>query len=370
MNCGAPAVDKRYRFTGVWTYVTTGTVEGWWNKDCLSARVANNPGKHCTIEFNFIGAKLRILMQTHPERCKKVDVFIDGAFAGSYTIASEMEDMALLYEKTGLSYNLHYVKIYGDDPEHGLNFDCIDIDAEGEVPEFKEPERYILQENESYRTIIGTELAALENQNLTIENVLANGFYAPEQIREVYKQLHPSFKLLRYAMASANDAVRFGHLPDKQLVIPSDGMDMSGYSTINQMAVSTRGSAGTVKLVFSFDRGTSWKTYENDGWKETSLDVESVALSGMTVENIANIQPDKWRKAWSGSLQIAFCLIKSSTTDDMAVDTVTIYGDTSYWMFADKSDYTCSYPGNAALQVRLLKDGSYKVNWLKQRATM
>lgn len=369
MNCGAQGRDNRFRFTGVWTYISSGS--GYYGGDCISARPADNPGEHCTIEFHFIGTKLRIMMQTHPDRCRKADVYIDGVPAGTYTISAEsIVDMALLYEKTGLLNKTHYVKIYGDDPEHGINIDCIDIDAEGEVPEFKEPERYILQENNSYKTIIGTELATLENQNLTVENILVNGFYDPEQIREIYEQLHPSFKLLRYAMAFANDAVRFSHLPDKQLVIPSDGMDLSGYSTINQMAVSTRGSAGTVKLVFSFDRGTSWKTYENDGWKETSLDVESVALSGMTVENIANIQPDKWRKAWSGSLQIAFCLIKSSTTDDMAVDTVTIYGDTSYWMFADKSDYTCSYPGNAALQVRLLKDGSYKVNWLKQRATM
>lgn len=95
-------------------------------------------------------------------------------------------------------------------------------------------------------------------------------------------------------------------------------------------------------------------------------EVAAVDKSGILHNELASIPSDKWEEVREDTLRFAYYLAKTAVTDDIAVDTLTITGDMNgAWKKAiHGTDYDYEYPANDTLVVKLLTDGSYKMNYM------
>lgn len=228
--------------------------------------------------------------------------------------------------------------------------------------ELTEQPCYLLHDSAGYKTIGGNGLQELMDVTLTPEGIRANGFSDMQQLAGVTGQLGNIFEVLRYSVESTNASIEIDHLPTPQLIMPVTDIDLSAYSIIKQITLTTTSTNGAAKVVFSFDGGASWRTYANGAWAAIEPTADAVAASGVTAADVAAIPAEAWT-AVTGPLRVAYCLAKSTITDDLAVAQLTIIGDTSSWDKArHMTDYDYEYPSTATLLVKLLADSSYKIN--------
>lgn len=222
-------------------------------------------------------------------------------------------------------------------------------------------DRYLLKEKEKFKTIV--EGILMETAR---GNIITEGFTDIMKIKDVYEMLDKNFSILRYSPDGANDSIEMGHLPDVQLVKPVGDIDLSSFSNIKQMTFTTTGSEGIVRIVFSFDKGETWNTFIEGAWKEIRLTVEDIMPEGITPEAMALITANQWKRMVAGPLRIAFCISKTSVNDDMAVDRLSIKGDTASWKKAERAvDYNCILPKSDTMVIGIMMDGNYKVNYME-----
>lgn len=227
------------------------------------------------------------------------------------------------------------------------------------------PEYYVLHDD-SYKTITDVGLQTLPDFTLTAESIQANGFTDAQMLANIAAQLSSHIDLLRYSPDSANTAIAIKHLPVPQMIVMTGDIDVSAYRTIHGITLTTAGSNGAVKVVFSFDHGETWQTYA-EGWQPIDCTAEALSANGMVAATLNSIPSEQWATANTGKLRIAFCLAKAAITDDMAVASLAITGDTAAWALASDDEYTYSYPGVKTMQIKLLGDGSYKINYTEQK---
>ncbi|PQP82455.1 hypothetical protein C0Q44_13510 [Paenibacillus sp. PCH8] len=85
-----------------------------------------------SLEFTFVGTRLRLIAGTTPTQAKEIRVFIDGNLETYNPYNTTDIRQILVYEKTGLSNTLHTVKL--DSVVAGnWGMDAIDIDSDGRL---------------------------------------------------------------------------------------------------------------------------------------------------------------------------------------------------------------------------------------------
>lgn len=110
--------------------------DGDWYETTLSGRYGGTAygGKlqGATISFDFIGTKMRLIMEGFYTHSKNISVTIDGKIQGSFSIADVPKNsrivQMLAYEVTGLSNSRHSVKIVDNDT--GIGIDAIELDGQ------------------------------------------------------------------------------------------------------------------------------------------------------------------------------------------------------------------------------------------------
>lgn len=228
------------------------------------------------------------------------------------------------------------------------------------------PEYYLLHDNTGYQTISAQGLQPLSDFVLSADSIQTSGFEDIQKIQAVIEQLDSPFDILHYSQDAANTAIEMMHMPAVQLVLPTEDIDLSTYSSINQITLSTTGTSGAVRVIFSFDGGITWKTFAGGVWVTIEPVASTVITDGITPEHVALIPSEQWATVITNKLRIAYCLSKSAVTDDIAVDTLSITGDTESWKKAQRTvDYSCQLPNTGTMIIELLKDGSYKINYME-----
>ncbi|SEJ34776.1 hypothetical protein SAMN05660742_10655 [Propionispira arboris] len=87
------------------------------------------------IKFKFVGTKLRILIQGHPNHSGSVDVYIDGTKTVNFSekTSSDRTSYILACDIQNLSNKEHYVVIEDMDSTANYTFQAIDIDETGDI---------------------------------------------------------------------------------------------------------------------------------------------------------------------------------------------------------------------------------------------
>lgn len=88
-------------------------------------------GLNFQASFDFIGSKIRIIAPMASIRSRNITITIDGVHETFSEYNSSLVFQALVYEKTGLSFGRHTVRIIGDSGDTAL--DAIDIDDTGRL---------------------------------------------------------------------------------------------------------------------------------------------------------------------------------------------------------------------------------------------
>lgn len=150
-------------------------------------------------------------------------------------------------------------------------------------------------------------------------------------------------------------------VPKRTVVIPKDIFSVDSFATINSMTLNCNLSgAGQVGVAVTKDLKTYY-IFDNE-WKV--IDVNNDAF--MTPTQLSALTSAEWKTLLGDdtTLGIAYSLELSDTTDKADIDSLTLNVDVKgTWTKAIYGDeYTYEY-FNKSLQVDILKDGSYKVNY-------
>lgn len=175
------------------------------------------------------------------------------------------------------------------------------------------------------------------------------------------------------ATASAMSLIRTAN-PNGQLILQKVDYTLHAPTipeVIKQMTL-TGLQVGTAtsgrRLMFSVDKGTLWYSWVDGQWK-TFIDPskELVKTNGMTIEEINARSEEEWFIVFGGKprhLRFAYYLEMDLFNHRLEVDEIELEMDiTGSWRKAKSADYTYGYPDDDVLQVKLLKNGAYKINY-------
>lgn len=177
------------------------------------------------------------------------------------------------------------------------------------------------------------------------------------------------FKVLTYS--EDNDLVEctVSAVPKDQLVLPKKLINLGGYEVVHSISVTsaTTTSNSSVKVALTKDL-TTYIAYDKEtaAWQNVdATDVNTFSINAMDASEVANIPEAKIAKLGMKGFAIAYALSETNVADDCAVTALTIVADKKApWNKAVYgTDATYSYPNSDVLEVKLLTNGSYKINY-------
>lgn len=180
------------------------------------------------------------------------------------------------------------------------------------------------------------------------------------------------FKVLKYSDMSNQglNTVQITGVPNDQLLLPVSLFGKS-FGAIKSITIDEQISDtanAQIKYVVTQDLVTYYICI-NSVWSSLSNVTASDVLSqGMTSADLARISPYAWSKFYtntSNGIGIAFAFHETASSQTTAIDglhsTVDMRGN---WSVASLgTDFTIKYTSNSTLQVTLLNDGDYKINY-------
>jgi hypothetical protein len=177
------------------------------------------------------------------------------------------------------------------------------------------------------------------------------------------------FKVLTYSEDNNLVECTVSAVPKDQLVLPKKLINLGGYEIVHSIAVTsaTTTSNSSVKVAFTKDL-TTYIAYnkETATWQNVdATDVNTFSTNAMDASEVANIPEAKIAELGMKGFAIAYALAETNVADNCAVTALTIVADKKApWNKAVYgTDATYSYPNSDVLEVKLLTDGSYKINY-------
>ena len=161
-------------------------------------------------------------------------------------------------------------------------------------------------------------------------------------------------------------------VPNDLLILPKtlfgDSFDKIRKVSITEL-ISDNANAD-IRYIVTKDLITYY-TFKSSVWEQlTDVSASNVLTNGMTSSTLQNIDVDTWSKFYDSKedfdgIGIGFAIKETSTTQTTEVDNMSVEVDIrGMWMKAEhKVDYNYGYAGNKSLRVKLLTDGSYKINY-------
>lgn len=121
--------DSNMTYDSGSTWNFSGGISG----DYMGTSAISNTAK-CNVKFNFKGTKLRFISWYATNRSTSIDVIIDGAKVGNFSLnyATPTDRQILAYEITGLQDTIHYIKFVHVGTGYFV-IDAVDIDDTGEL---------------------------------------------------------------------------------------------------------------------------------------------------------------------------------------------------------------------------------------------
>ncbi len=177
------------------------------------------------------------------------------------------------------------------------------------------------------------------------------------------------FKILTYSEYNNLVECTVSAVPKDQLVLPKKLINLGGYEVVHSIAVTsaTTTSNSSVKVAFTKDLNT-YIAYnkETATWQNVNAtDVNTFSAGAMAASEVANIPEAKIAELGMKGFAIAYALSEANVADNCAVAALTIVADKKApWNKAVYgTDATYSYPNSDVLEVKLLTNGSYKINY-------
>lgn len=180
-------------------------------------------------------------------------------------------------------------------------------------------------------------------------------------------------KLLVKSYTSDSVNLKYNGTPLPKLVLAKNDITLSNETSNMDKFILTATSNGTgvLKVITSFDSGTTWESYVNNTWTKVNIsDLSNVKANGLSITNFNNLDANIWFSklvdTLDGNMKIRFgyYLEAGSISDSVFTDLLTMQLDMngSWKLCKLNTDYTYTYENNNGLKINLLNNGDYRVS--------
>ena len=158
-------------------------------------------------------------------------------------------------------------------------------------------------------------------------------------------------------------------IPKTQTVYPTKLIKTSPFEKLNSVSINaTSSGAGDIKVAVTTDLAT-YKVWDKVTLAWIDIPKTDVATRGMSVADVSTLTDTEWNMLVSygvgDGIAFAYSLDITADTDKAEIDELTLNAEMrGIWNKAfHGTDYTYGYPFYDQLTVKLLTDGSYKINY-------
>ena len=220
---------------------------------------------------------------TETEIFTTYDTYLDGTESGLvFNYSFDSDDVSTIKDKTGnnngTGYNLTYVK------NDGIKFNMYLVKKDG---------KYYSIKSENYDT---TNKTYTEINDINVSNFSTYAFRINELFNETTindETFIPLDKFDNFSLISDGsfDVAINGIKTTSSMICTLEPISMKKYKTINKITGDcTIENNGAIKLIFSFDKGQTWKTYgvSNSVWNDVNVDIPIKLYENFTDEDKTN----------------------------------------------------------------------------------
>ena len=147
-------------------------------------------------------------------------------------------------------------------------------------------EKYYDSSTKNYNAISDLSASNFSNYEFNISDLFDEITINEETFKPIDK-----FESFSIISTSQNTLTVNGIKVDKSMIATMEPLSMAAYETIHNITADyTTENNGTIKLIFSFDKGNTWKTYDvsTNVWAPVSVNIPSKLYDNFTSEEKSN----------------------------------------------------------------------------------
>ena len=147
-------------------------------------------------------------------------------------------------------------------------------------------EKYYNSSTKNYNTISDLSASNFSNYEFNIYDLFDEITINEETFKPIDK-----FESFSIISTSQNTLTVNGIKVDKSMIATMEPLSMAAYETIHNITADyTTENNGTIKLIFSFDKGNTWKTYDvsTNAWNPVSVNIPTKLYDNFTPEEKSN----------------------------------------------------------------------------------
>ena len=177
------------------------------------------------------------------------------------------------------------------------------------------------------------------------------------------------FKIISYAEDNDIPLCVVSAVPKDQIILPKSLINLHAYETVHSIAMTSTVTSDTASVKVALTKDLeSYIVYDKATatWIDADISsAENFANNGMDISDVAGIPETKVNELGMEGFAVALLMSTTSITDTCAVSVLTLNVDKKVpWNKAVYgTDFTYGYPNTDVLEVQLLTDGSYKINY-------
>lgn len=229
---------------------------------------------------------------------------------------------------------------------------------------------YLLQSGSVIKSFNGTTFSNIGSEPIT-DAMFESGFSDFTGLTKDKLATLSSPKLLLKKSESVTPSTKITGTPLPKLILANSDILLSGTVSSLDKFVLTANNSGTavMKIIMSFDSGTTWKAYNasTSTWvtvdKNTLSDVKS---KGNAISELNAISSGVWYDAVLNAgkkVRFGYYMEANATTDVVETDLLTMQVDMNgkWKMCSLDAEYSFGYTGTSSVQVKLLASGDYRI---------
>jgi hypothetical protein len=181
------------------------------------------------------------------------------------------------------------------------------------------------------------------------------------------KTLTMPIKAVSYSDDNTQPSCTVTAIPTSQTVTPKGRISLKNYAKLNSVSITgTTSGNGSVKVAVTKDNST-YQVYDTTNLAWVDINIADIGTDGMSLSDIAALTATEWAAydCMSSGIGFAYYLEMASTSDTAYTDELTLNVELlgELKSLVKGTDYNYSYVSNDVLQVKLYKNGDFRINY-------
>jgi hypothetical protein len=181
------------------------------------------------------------------------------------------------------------------------------------------------------------------------------------------KTLTMPIKAVSYSDDNTQPSCTVTAIPTSQTVTPKGRISLKNYAKLNSVSITgTTSGNGSVKVAVTKDNST-YQVYDTTNLAWVDINIADIGTDGMSLSDVAALTTAEWTAydCMSSDIGFAYYLEMTSTSDTAYTDELTLNVELlgELKSLVKGTDYDYSYVSNDVLQVKLYRNGDFRINY-------